>query len=434
MFPKGGTILCAVSGGRDSMCLLSILHGLSEEYPFSLAAAHYNHNLRGDESDGDEKFVENFCHEKGISIYVGSGDVIGTAKKLGKGIEETAREMRYEFLRETAEKIGAEKVATAHNADDNAETVLFNLTRGSGLKGLCGIPPVRDIYIRPLLAASRAEIDSYISENSVPYRDDSTNALDDYTRNNIRHNVVPVLKSINPAFAETVSDTASLLTEDEKFLSSLAEKFIEENVSEASLPAKKLAGLPFPVSSRVIRQMCPKMLSAHHVKSVLDLCVSESPSAVLDLPGITVRREYENIVFSEEILASFSPAVLYPGEKVSLPTLGLEITCEETVFPGNIYNSLNTFFVKSDLISGDIVIRPRKMGDTIRLTEKSGTKTLKKLFIEKRIPAAKRHLIPIIADESGVIAIPGIGKDLRLRAAEKEAVLKITVKEINKHV
>ena len=434
MFPKGGLVLCALSGGRDSMCLLSLLLSLAPQLGFSVAAAHFNHNLRGDESDGDEKFVEDYCREKSIPCYIGSGDVKGEAEKCAIGIEEAARKLRYEFLKETAEKIGAERVATAHNADDNAETVLFNLTRGSGLKGLCGIPPVRDIYVRPLLGVTRAEIDRYITENSVPYRDDSTNALDDYTRNNLRHNVVPVLRGINPSFEENVADTVSLLAEDEKYLSSLAESFIEENIKGSSLPAEKLANLPVPVSSRVIRLMCPKGITQAHTGAVLNLCRAENPSASADLPGITVRREYENIVFSDGEVSDFSPVILHPGEVTEIPSIGLSFACEATEEAGNIYNSLNTFFLKSDLINGDIVIRPRQTGDTIRLSEKGGTKTLKKLFIEKRIPAAKRHLIPVIADNSGVIAVPGIGTDLRLRAASKEAVLKITVKEINKHV
>lgn len=433
MFPTHGLVLCAVSGGRDSMCLLSMLCEEAPKMGFTVAAAHFNHNLRGAESDGDEAFVADFCSKMNIPCYIGGGDVKKAAEHEGRGIEETARSLRYAFLQKTAEETGAVCVATAHNADDNAETVLFNLVRGAGLKGLCGIPPVRDIYIRPLLATTRAEIDRYMAENSVPYRDDSTNALDDYTRNKLRHRVIPVLKDINPAFCEAVSGTVQLLQEDELYLSGLADSFIEEHAAGSKLDAAQLAALPKAVSSRVIRLMCPRALENVHVDAVLKLCSSDTPSASADLPGMTVRREYEKIVFGSGAAASFEPVALRIGESVSLPSLGLEFSCEETVAEGNIYNSLNTFFLKRDLISGDIFVRPRKTGDTIRLSQRGGTKTLKKLFIEKRIPAAKRHLIPIIADKSGVIAIPGIGIDLRLSAASKEAVLKITVKEINNH-
>jgi tRNA(Ile)-lysidine synthase len=151
MFPPDGLILCGVSGGADSMCLLCSLRELSQSRGFSVAAAHFNHKLRGGASDGDEAFVRDFCIRNNITLYTGCGDVASEAEQSGIGIEEAARNMRYDFLLKTASSIGADRIATAHNADDNAETVIMKLTRGAGLRGLGGIPPVRGIIIRPLL-------------------------------------------------------------------------------------------------------------------------------------------------------------------------------------------------------------------------------------------------------------------------------------------
>ncbi|NMA24554.1 MAG: tRNA lysidine(34) synthetase TilS, partial [Clostridiales bacterium] len=210
MFPDGGLVLAAVSGGADSMCLLAALLELSEKRGFTVAAAHYNHRLRGDESERDARFVESFCRERGIALYSGAGDVAAFAGSAGLGTEEAARRMRYDFLNKTEENINAKRIATAHTADDNAETVLLNLTRGAGLSGLGGIPPKRGIIIRPMLTLTREDVVAYLTSRGVPYIEDSTNALEICGRNVIRRRVIPVLRELNPRFLEHVSVTTSL--------------------------------------------------------------------------------------------------------------------------------------------------------------------------------------------------------------------------------
>jgi tRNA(Ile)-lysidine synthase len=194
MLPKGGTILAAVSGGADSMCLLHVLINLSARYDLRIEAAHFNHMLRGDESDRDERFVLGECEKLGVPCHVGRGDVSAYARESGMGTEEAGRKLRYDFFYETAKKIGASRIATAHNGDDNCETVIMNMLRGTGLTGLCGIPPVRGIVIRPLLTVTRSGIEEYLRENNIPHVEDSTNRSDDYTRNRIRHRVIPALR------------------------------------------------------------------------------------------------------------------------------------------------------------------------------------------------------------------------------------------------
>ena len=168
MLPRGGTVLCAVSGGADSMCLLHLLHTWAGEGGFRVAAAHYNHNLRGAESDRDAAFVAEWCAGQDIPCVIGAGDVAHEARARGLGVEETARQMRYEFLRGAADAMGCGRIATAHSADDNLETLLLHLVRGAGLHGLAGIPPRRGVVVRPLLTTSRAEIVAYLEANGVP--------------------------------------------------------------------------------------------------------------------------------------------------------------------------------------------------------------------------------------------------------------------------
>ena len=184
MLPAGCRVLCACSGGADSTALLHLLCSMPR---VTVVCAHFNHRLRGAESDRDEAFVRSMCERLGVDCVCGGEDVAAAAAARGAGIEETARALRYAFLEETAVKCGCDRIATAHHAEDNAETVLMNLVRGSGLRGLCGIPPVRDGVIRPLLNATRKEILEYLAENGLSYVDDSTNELDDCARNRIRH-------------------------------------------------------------------------------------------------------------------------------------------------------------------------------------------------------------------------------------------------------
>ena len=222
MLPRGGTVLCAVSGGADSMCLLHLLHTWAGEGGFRVAAAHYNHNLRGAESDRDAAFVAEWCAGQDIPCVIGAGDVAHEARARGLGVEETARQMRYEFLRGAADAMGCGRIATAHSADDNLETLLLHLVRGAGLHGLAGIPPRRGVVVRPLLTTSRAEIVAYLEANGVAHVEDSSNTDEGYARNRIRRQVVPVLRQLNPRLTESAAETMGYLRTDNDYLNAQA--------------------------------------------------------------------------------------------------------------------------------------------------------------------------------------------------------------------
>lgn len=399
MLPAGGVILCAVSGGADSMCLLHLLAEQSGAGGFTVAAAHYNHHLRGEEALRDEAFVRDFCAARAIPCTIGGGDVAGEAKRLGQGVEETARQMRYAFLRATAETLGAARIATAHNADDNAETLLLHLVRGTGLQGLTGIAPRRGDLVRPLLTTSRADIESYVSAHAVPYVEDSTNADTAYTRNKLRHMVLPLLRELNPRLTESLSDTTRYLRADNDFLNAQAAmvcqnaRWAEDNLV---IEVRHLAGAPNAVAPRAARRLLEMMgdgdtdCSAAHLNAIVDLCRGNDPSAVYFLPGgLLAQRVYGDLLLTtqQEPPPPFAPVELRQGNN-PIPGTDWTVTLSATL-PG-------------------LTARPRRQGDEITLAGR-GTKTIKKLFIDEKIPRRLREQIPVVADEDGVLAVAGFG-------------------------
>lgn len=425
------TVLAAVSGGADSVCMLHILQKLSKDLGFSVCAAHFNHLLRGDESDRDESFVKKLCCELDIPLHCGRGDVSEYAKTQRLGLEEAARKMRYTFLYSTAKSVNAAKIATAHNADDNAETVILNLTRGTGLAGLRGIPPVNGIIIRPLLCMTRNEIEAYLSQRNLEFVTDSTNLEDICSRNKLRHYVMPVLRELNPRFSESFMRACDLARQDEDYLSSEADRIIADKAVNNRINASFLHSLPPSLSSRIIRKMSGTELSASLISSVLSLCQNNTPSAKLNIPGMIIHREYEDIVFGTQERIDFLPIDLVPDQSAVIPELNLEVTLEKAIYEDNIYKSFTVYLFKTSDVYGKITIRPRQTGDMIKLRGTDCTKSAKKLFIEKRIPAAIRHLIPVISDERGVLGIYKIGCDERGTPAVGDTIYKIQFKEMS---
>ena len=409
MFPSDGIVLCAVSGGKDSMYLLFRLRGLASEYGFEICCAHFNHCLRGDESDRDQKFVEDICKSLGIPCHVGSGDVALFAKEKCLSIEEAARTLRYEFLENTADRIGAKRIATAHTADDNIETILFNLARGTGLKGLCGIPPVRGRIIRPMLQITTDEVLSYLKENNIPHVEDSTNLQDEYTRNRIRHRIVPELKNINDGFSENIIRSISNLRDDEAYLSAIAQSFVNENFKGNTVSASTFSALPKSMSSRVLQLIAPRSLSAAHIEAVIKIAEGKTSHAFADIPGLRVCRDYDKLIFGDEPELDIEKRELIVGGTTKIPEAGLEIFCEFIKDCREIHNSVNIFYFKSDTLCDKIFVKSRSDGDNIRLSGRKCTKTLKKLFSENKLNGSRRDLIPVLHDSKGVIAVYGFG-------------------------
>jgi len=373
---SGDTIVCAVSGGADSMALLWALYLLKEEWKLDLRAAHFNHHLRGEESDRDEQFVREFCEGYGIPLHMGSGRIVPGKK----GLEAAAREARYTFLRSLPGKI-----ATAHTADDNAETILMHLIRGTGLKGLGGITPVYGAIIRPMLNVTRQDVEEFLAEYCVSHIEDSSNSTDAFLRNRLRHRIMPLLKEENPRLAENLSAMALRLRLDEQALA-------EQASFDGALQIDRLRQMPPAFRSRALEKFLKengvREPEAVHIRQAEALVFSENPSARADFPGgITIGRTYGIL------------------ERCNAPSeMQCSFTCTEAE---EILNTPHIFTVNP---VGELYVRCRRSGDSIRLS--GGTKSLKKLFIDRKIPAAERDQIPILCDEAGILGIPGIGVNL----------------------
>ena len=400
MIQPGDTVVCALSGGADSVALLFSLYLLKEKLGITLEAAHFNHHLRGEESDRDEAFVRQLCHRYDIPIHVGSGQV--TAGK--KGLEAAARDARYGYFRTLHGKI-----ATAHTADDNAETVLMHLVRGTGLKGLGGIAPVSGSLIRPMLEVTRRDVETFLEEWCLSHITDSSNDTDAFLRNRIRHHVMPLLKKENPKLAENLSSMALSLREDEKILSSLGE-------NGTLPPVESLKTMPPALRYRALEAFLKRSgvrePEQSHIALAEKLVFSAKPSARASFPGgVTVARSYDTL----EVLRQEEPleetVLTCPGEVQLKEWL---VTCLPAE---SIENTEHTFTVCPQ---GQMVIRSRRSGDAIRLS--GGTKQLKKLFIDRKIPAARRPQIPVIADDMGVLGVYSIGVHSDRRAEKLPAV------------
>ena len=428
LMPRGTRLLCAVSGGADSMCLLHLMKSRETELGIEVFAAHYEHGLRGEESQRDCAFVENWCREKGILCVSEHGDVRAFAKEKCMGLEEAARELRYAFLQKTAAELGCTRIATAHNADDNAETVLFNLCRGSGAAGLRGIPRVRGNIIRPLLACTRAEIEEYLRENQVPHVEDSSNAGEEYSRNRIRHRVTPVLREINPAFSSAALRTAELMRRDEDCLSAMAEEFIRENFDGESLPLVKLRALHPAVAGRVFRQLCPETLSLEQVDDLMKLAKGNELSFA-DLPGIRLRFEQGRLSFGQGEKTLLPERVIVPGTVTPIPEAGLKIQASIENFSEEINSKFKTYLFKCESICGNITCASRRPGEKIRPAGRNCTKSLKSLFLEAGMTQRERDLTPVIRDEKGVIAVCGLAVDRRCEAKPGDKVFRMDIEK-----
>ncbi len=401
LLPREGLILCAVSGGADSMYLLARLHELG----YQVAAGHYNHGLRGAEADRDEAFVRDFCAARGIPFVSEKGDVAAFAGAQHMGTEAAARTLRYAFLERAADELGAAVIATAHTAGDNAETVLLHLARGAGLRGLGGIPPRRGRVVRPMLDVTRDEVERYLREHSIGYVTDSTNGEDGYARNRVRHGAVPVLESVNPAFLRAAGQTAALIREDEAFLQSLAEDFLEQYADENSVDAAALAAQPWPVASRAVRLMAGRDMALVHVQAVLKAAAG---GGAADVPGLRAAASGGRLVFGPVRAEPIPERTLpVPGE-VYVPEAGMLVRARKfTAMPRDVHKSYNIFYFQCENICGSISVTGRRPGDAYRPAGRGCTKKLKQLFREAGMPPWERDGVIVLRDEAGILAAEG---------------------------
>lgn len=426
MLDKQKGILVGYSGGADSTALLYMMKEICDERGLYLRAFHVHHGIRGDEADRDAQFCRNTCERLGIDFTLEVADIPTLARESGQGIEETAREFRYDaFVRAVRSDSRLTCIATAHNADDNAETVIFNLTRGSGSAGLCGIPPIRMLsgipVIRPLLYTSKRDIIGYLNENGTEYIFDSTNNDTAYTRNYLRHEIIPRLERINPSLLDSVRRMTCSLREDAEYLDLAAERFISENVMGGRIDTVLLAKTERAVSSRVVCKMFSafsgKTLEHVHVDAVLSLVDAKRDGSSTSLPG-GVRAVIERgcLYFTDE--ADFEPIqfefTLHEGvNRFENPDFAVFVAksddCREDLQKDNetlqnIYKLSIHTFLSSDKIKNVLSVRSRRDGDAYVFG--GMTRKLKKLYNDRGYSKKKRCRTPIFCDADGIVWVP----------------------------
>ena len=406
MLKENDKVLIALSGGPDSVFLFHFLASIREKLSLSLFAAHVNHNLRGEESNSDEAFCRELCEKNGVTLFVLSADVKAYAEKTGKSIEEAAREIRYEFFNKTAKENEIDKIALGHNADDSVETSLFNMIRGTGLKGLRGILPVRENLIRPLIEIKKKDIEEYLTQNKISYKIDKTNLETDYTRNKIRHKIIPLIKEINESFIETAERNSLILTQDNDFLEDFAKKSKTDDVF-------KLSQMHPAIFSRVISEKIEKecgFVPDYNMLSRVSALVKKNKTSAKEQlkNGYIIKAEYGKLVIKREEAAKREKTVLIEGKNG-------EYFVKKQAGIINIYNSIINISISCDKIEGDLYLRSREVGDVFL---KNGIKkSLKKLLIDKKIPQEERNGLAVISDSKKIFFVEKIGSSDHLNKA-----------------
>ena len=447
---KAGTVIAAYSGGADSSCLLHHLVRWCAVNGVTLAAAHVNHGIRGEDADRDERFCRETCGKLQVPLYVLREDVPALAAQSGRGLEETARSVRYSFFDRVSKELtgspDAAVVATAHNADDHLETVVFNLLRGSGTRGLSGIDPLRDgRFVRPLICDTGAEIRRWCDNHHVPYVTDATNADTDYTRNFIRHNIVPQMENICENPQRSALRMSFLLRQDNDFLEQTAAQYVSGD--SAAISRTVLAELHPAIASRVILHLYgnavrsasgTSSLEEVHIREILRLTASDSPETSLSLPGnIRFTADRHTVRFRPNDETVWKPedgiVFTYPDDGDVFENERYVIKFSHGNHTNNVREEENIyklFICRTfcfDKIKGVLHIRYRRPGDTCVFG--GMTRKVKKLFIDRKLTAEEKSTLPLILSGDDILWIPLFPPRDGVLASEDETGLTIAFYE-----
>ena len=402
MFKAGNRVVVGLSGGPDSVCLLFVLWELREKLGISIKALHVHHGIRGAEADRDEAFCEKICSDKGIpfeSIHV---DAPAKAKSEGLSLEEAARILRYEALN----NVPADKIAIAHNADDNAETVIFNMCRGCGIDGLKGIVPVRDNIVRPLLEIRKNAIVEFLDDAGIPYIYDSTNSNKEYSRNGIRADVIPGLQDVNEAAVNHILHMTEKIQIVADYFDHMVEKFLDDNLSPMGLDINSILSQEPLMQNMIIKKYLSiympdeKDVSEKHIEQTLSIC-NDGPERYVDLPH-------------KKRVTSAGGKLFFDG--IKMPEYDVVIKDFErpkgVLIPTNSY----TKWLDYDKIKGDVVIRTRQSSDYLVINSSGGRKSLKDYFIDQKIPKYIRDEIKLVCEGNHVLWVVGyrISEDVKV--------------------
>ena len=437
MLTCGDKVIAGVSGGADSVCLFLMLLEVREKIGFDLIAVHVHHGLRGEAADQDQRFVEALCEQHRIPLEIFRVNLESIAKKRKQSLEEAGRMVRREAFDSVCKKYGGNKIALAHHQNDNAETLLWNLSRGTGLDGLGGIRPVNGKFIRPLLCMNRKEIEEYLAKRKQSYCIDETNAGTDYTRNKLRHLVLPILEEqVNSAAVRHMNETMEQIWELQEYMQEQVEAAYQECVQEhfekacwIQIQQKSFETFPELIKKMVIRKGMEQVggkkrdLSHKHVDVMMEL-MNKQVGRTLDLPyEMHAKRNYEGIrlekqrtySFGEEkkaeIMQECMSELNIPGETI-LADRNLKLRCKILEKPKNlsikdIPQKIYTKWFDYGIIKSSLYIRTRQAGDTIVIDEKGHQKKLKNWFVDEKIPKEVRDSHLLLAENNEILWVLG---------------------------
>ena len=430
MLQAGDKVIVAVSGGPDSVCLLDVLHCMQDEFQITLVIAHFDHGLRPGEDQNETEFVRQLANSYGLEFYTAraSSDLV----HRGGSLEERAREERYQFLEGVQRKVHAHKIAIGHQLDDQAETVLLRLLRGSGTQGLGAIPPVRDgIIIRPLIGISRKEISAYLVQKGLKWMEDSSNLSTVFMRNRIRRELVPLLKTYQPRILEILAKTAEIIRADESYLNMEAEQWLEAHGSQAqghhiSIPISRFSTLPEALQRRVLRRAIKRVRSSlcriswAHIELAQGLVSSKKPQGEIHLPGnLAVKKRYDRFIISpRDTSGPNGYSYTIPGKGAyELKAIESTIEISEFVSPTIEHFGHSPWIALLDRgkIDFPLTVRPYRPGDRFAPLGMKGTKKVHDLFVDKKIPLELRKRIPIVCSGQAIIWVGGLRVDERFK-------------------
>ena len=419
LFNSGDVVAVALSGGKDSMCLLSLLLNNAKKLGITVKAINIDHSIRGIESENDSKFVKEYCQSFAVPLYFKKVDAISYSKQNGYTLEQGARELRYSIFKEAIESGFCTKVATAHHANDNFETVLFNIFRGSGVQGLTGIKAVSNGVVRPLLNATKNEIEEYISANAIPFVEDSTNSLDDYTRNYIRLNVAPlILEKFNGA-VNSVNRLTKTISEEDEFLNDLAKNAIAKFDGNYCLPTTLQSVIFKRATILILKELgVTKDYEKVHIDGAFSLISLKNGSQITLPSGIFCVREYDYIVFYKNREVPLTPTHNFSVGEFDFNNTLIKIERVEKREDG--------LFIDEEKVPKNAVIRARQNGDLFTKFS-GGTKKLKDYLIDKKIPKLKRDSLVVLASGSDILAIFGVEISDKVKCdGQTKSILKLT--------
>jgi tRNA(Ile)-lysidine synthase len=417
MFGRADRVLAAVSGGPDSIALLSVLFELSEGWGIEVEAAHYNHRLRGAEADRDQACAQTVARQLGVPFHVG----MSAQARPRKNVEEGARAERYAFLFELAKRLGCTRIATGHTLDDQAETVVMRLLRGSGPGGLTGIVPVRsDGVIRPLIECDRAMVLAYLRDRNLPSCEDSMNADPRFLRSRVRHEVMPLLRSINPLAPRALARTANAAAADDAVLDRLVGDLLAQFVAESgALVLSDLKAVPAELQARVVRSWLAerrgslRSIGFVHIEGILRLVHRAAPGVSLPLPGQgCVQREYDRLWFRPDADREFREftRMITAGDRFGVDC-GWRVAADLVASPGEVPGSERTlwyFWGDAQFMGREPKLRTVRRGDRIEPLGLSGHRKLQDVFVDRKVPRARRWHLPVLEIDGHLLWVPGV--------------------------